>query len=365
MLVYFCLSSHGFGHASRQAAVINELHLIQPSWRIVVSSLVEYAFLDLALLGCPVEFRRCQWDVGVSQADALTADLKLTLLSLKELEKILPVIVERESTWILSQQEPSLIVADIPPAAELLASRVDSPLIWMGNFGWDDIYQSFDPRFEKYCEQATSAYQKGDFLLRCPFSLPMNWRLPEQTLSLVASKPKQLPSFLKRLLIQEIRTIVFLGFGGLGYQFDYNHLKRWPDFLFLLFPSRISSNIQCLNDIDNVLLLPDGVRAVDVMPFCSLHIGKPGFSSFCEALSQNLGLVVVERQDFSEAEVLINGVKLHGSHRTLTREDFQDGKWNLGAPLGKPLLTPLKTDGAFVAAKTIVEIALASNRFIS
>ena len=44
MLIYVCLSSHGFGHAARQAAMLARLHRLQPSWRLVVSSMVDPAF---------------------------------------------------------------------------------------------------------------------------------------------------------------------------------------------------------------------------------------------------------------------------------------------------------------------------------
>ena len=40
MLIYLCLSSHGFGHAARQAAILYELSLLRPDWRFVVSSVV-------------------------------------------------------------------------------------------------------------------------------------------------------------------------------------------------------------------------------------------------------------------------------------------------------------------------------------
>ena len=58
MLIYLCLSSHGYGHAARQAAVLAELHRLQPDWRLVVSSVVDMQFLSLVLQDIPVEHRR-------------------------------------------------------------------------------------------------------------------------------------------------------------------------------------------------------------------------------------------------------------------------------------------------------------------
>ena len=84
-------------------------------------------------------------------------------------------------------------------------------------------------------------------------------------------------------------------------------------------------------------------------------LGKPGFSTFCEALSQNLGLIVVERKDFAEVRSLMDGLRQHGSHRTLTRSAFDQGQWDLDLALIDPSLGPLNCDGANRAAEAIVQ----------
>ena len=64
MLIYVGISSHGFGHAARQAAVLSVLHQLQPQWRLVVSTAVDPGFLRLVFQGIPVEWRQLRWDVG-------------------------------------------------------------------------------------------------------------------------------------------------------------------------------------------------------------------------------------------------------------------------------------------------------------
>ncbi|MED5469506.1 MAG: hypothetical protein VX542_04460, partial [Cyanobacteriota bacterium] len=90
MLIYLCLSSHGYGHAARQAAVLIELHRLQPQWRFVVSTDVDFQFLNLALQGVPFEHRKLRWDVGMVQANALAIDQIATLKALQELEQHIP-----------------------------------------------------------------------------------------------------------------------------------------------------------------------------------------------------------------------------------------------------------------------------------
>ena len=74
MLIYVCVSTHGYGHAARQAAVLIELHRLQPDWRLVISSNVDETFLALVLRHVPVSRRTVRWDVGMLQADALGVD---------------------------------------------------------------------------------------------------------------------------------------------------------------------------------------------------------------------------------------------------------------------------------------------------
>ena len=358
MLIYVCVSTHGYGHAARQAAVLIELHRLQPDWRLVISSNVDETFLALVLRHVPVSRRTVRWDVGMLQADALGVDQQATLHALHQLENELPRLVQREVDWIRKQDSQCVVLADIPPAAAQLARRLDAPLVWMGNFGWDEIYAPLGGAFVDWANQATSAYQSGALLLRCPLSLPMNWSLPEQTLGLVSADPEALPPDLERRLCSEGRTKVLVGFGGLGYSLPSNLFERWPQYLFLMPAPQDSKLYELLDQVANVLLLPEMIRLLDVMPFCDRLLGKPGFSSFCEAMSCGVALHVVERQGFAEASALMDGLRSHADHRILTRQSLESGDWKLDQPLEPAAGPPLSAGGAAQAADAIRLVAI-------
>jgi hypothetical protein len=136
VLIYTCISSHGFGHGSRTASVLAQLHRLRPHWRLVLSTALPESFLATAFGPVPVEQRRCQWDVGVLQADALGSDPAATLVALEQLEQHLPQQLVAEQAWLAQQQQPVLVLADVPPAAALLAERCGAPLVWLASFGW-------------------------------------------------------------------------------------------------------------------------------------------------------------------------------------------------------------------------------------
>ena len=68
MLMVACISSHGFGHGARVAALLQALALREPHCRFVLSTALPAAFLQRSFVGLNYEHRPCQWDVGVVQA---------------------------------------------------------------------------------------------------------------------------------------------------------------------------------------------------------------------------------------------------------------------------------------------------------
>ena len=99
MLIYACVSGHGFGHGSRVAAVLTALHQQKPSWRLVLSTPLAPAFLQLAFGSASFEQRPCRWDVGVIQADAMGADAKATLATIAEALNAANVPTQRGGKW--------------------------------------------------------------------------------------------------------------------------------------------------------------------------------------------------------------------------------------------------------------------------
>ena len=133
--------------------------------------MVEPRFLRLLLGDDRITIRACRWDVGMVQADALGVDRSQTLAALSALETALPDQLMGEVEWLRAQADSVLIFGDIPPAAAELADRVDAPLVWMSNFGWDDIYRPLGGPFERWADAALAQYKRGQLLLRCPFDL--------------------------------------------------------------------------------------------------------------------------------------------------------------------------------------------------
>ncbi|EDY39270.1 conserved hypothetical protein [Cyanobium sp. PCC 7001] len=352
MLIHACVSAHGFGHGSRTAAVLTALHERFPHWRLVLSTALPPAFLATALGPVPFEIRPCSWDVGMLQADALGSDPDATLEALEQLERRLPQQIAREAAWLRAQEQPLLLLGDVPPAAALLAEQVGAPLIWLASFGWEAIYRPLGGAFTAWAERCEQLYRRGDLLLQCPLALPMAWGLPTRPLGLTAGEPRLDAGELARQLAlpADRQRCVLLSFGGLGLRLDPGLLSLWPDWTFL-------GHDPALASAANGRVLPADLRPLEVMRLCGRLITKPGYSSFCEAMGQNVGIHAVHRVGFAEAPVLEQALQRHGHHRLLSQRDLQAGRWQLDQPLHRPTHGPLPPDGTRAAAAAIAAFA--------
>jgi len=352
MLIYAALSSHGYGHGSRTASVLIELAALRPDWRLVVSSGLPATFLQLALGSVPFEHRPCQWDVGVVQADALGSDGPGTLAALEVLDRDLPGRLQVEAAWLRAQGEPALVLGDVPPAAALLARGLGLPLVWLASFGWDSIYAPMGAPFLQRAERCRELYAQGDLLLHCPLSLPMDWGVPRVAIGITSARPRFDPAELaaRLRLPRDRERCVLVSFGGMGKTYDPALLRRWSDRV-LIGPER------ALEGEPNGRVLPPGLRPVDLMPLCSRLITKAGYSSFCEAFSQGVGIHLVRRSGFAEAPVLERDLQRYGHHRILDPQAFERGDWELDQPLLPPTRGPLPMDGARTAAQALLDLA--------
>jgi hypothetical protein len=176
----------------------------------------------------------------------------------------------------------------------------------------------------------------------------MEWQLPTVDVGLTSSSPRHNGQEVARRLElpPERERCVLISFGGLGMDMDPRWLSLWPEHVFVGVDPR-------LQEAPNGRLLPPDLRPLDVMPVAARMITKPGYSSFCEAFGQGVGLHVVRREGFAEAPVLEKALQEEGWHRLLSEEEFRQGAWQLDQPLLAPRAPRLSRDGSGRAAELL------------
>ena len=346
--IYIAVTSHGFGHAVRAATVAEKLQQLRPDLRLIFVTVAPQWLLETYVKH--FTYRQRVFDVGVIQSDSLTMDKQATLSKMQEIIAQQDSIIAEEAKYI-DDNNVGLVLADIPALAAPIARAAGVPCWMMSNFGWDFIYREWSG-FSEIVNWIENYYQQSDRLFRLPLAEPMQ-SFPHVTeTGLTGSTPRYSESELRgrfKLTIANNKTIL-LTFGGLGLQaIPYQNLQHFPDWQFITFD-------RTAPDLPNLLKITDNtLRPLDFMPICGRVFSKPGYSTFSEALCCDTPIVSLTRQDFAEAEILLNGIQDYSYHQIVGTEDFFTGDWNF---LTQDLLPPRKSaslakDGATAIATEI------------
>lgn len=139
-ILYLAITNHGFGHATRAAAVASELLRYRCDVQIIVATTAPQWLLQSYLPVDRVTYRAVSFDIGVLQSDSLTMDKAATLEKLQWICAHQDEILASEIEFI-KKTGVDLIFGDIPPLVTQLAKAVGVPCWMMSNFGWDFIYR--------------------------------------------------------------------------------------------------------------------------------------------------------------------------------------------------------------------------------
>ncbi|MBV5257624.1 glycosyl transferase [Synechococcus moorigangaii CMS01] len=351
-VLYLAITSHGFGHAVRVAAVAAQVQQLLPEVLLIFVTTAPHWLIRSYVAGDFIQ-RPKQLDVGVIQADSFSMDYGTTLEKLQEIRRRSPQIITDEVNF-LRLNRAQLVLADLPPLAVPIAHGADIPCWCMSNFGWDFIYRAWGGEFIAEADWITDLYRQGDRLFRLPLHEPMA-NFPKATdVGLTGGDPRHDLDDLrtKFQLHHPKEKTILLSFGGLGFAgMPYEALAQFPDYQFISFDRKAP-------DLPNLRKITDGqYRPVDFMPLCDRIISKPGFSTYAEALRLDLPITTLPRHDFAEGPILIKHLQQYGAHQILDPDQFAQGQWDFLRADPQPPQggQPIDKTGTKAIAQAIVE----------
>ena len=339
--LYAAITNHGFGHATRSAALLAELQQRCPDLHLIVVTTAPQWLLDSYLAG-PYTYRSLRLDVGAVQSDSMTIDRAATRRALDELRSQQQDLVATEAAFI-QQHQVSLVYGDIPPMAAYIAEAANVPCWMSSNFGWDLIYQDWGNEFADIVTWVREGFQRCDRLFRLPFHGPMSAFPCVEDVGLTGARPRYSAAQLRQKFsfpVERDRTVL-LTFGGYGlHHIPYENVRHFPDWQFLTF------DVDAPDGFDNLHKLQGReIRPVDLMPLCGRIISKPGYGTFAEASLADVPIIALPRAGFAEAQFLLQGIQDHSYHLCLALGEFVTSDWSflhrslepprLGQPLSK------------------------------
>jgi hypothetical protein len=350
-IIYIAITNHGFGHATRTAAVADTIQKLCPEVLIIMTTTAPRWLLECYIDGDFIHRPRA-FDLGVIQADSLTMNRQATLEKLREIRKNQNSLIASEVNFI-RQNRVNLILADIPFLAPKIAKAAGVPCWMMSNFGWNLIYRDWGGEFLEIADWIDECYSQSDRLFRLPFHEPMS-AFPNITdVGLTGGSPRYPQEKIRSVwgIDTPSERTILLTFGGLGLQaIPYHNLVQFSDWQFITFDKSAP-------DLPNLIKINDPqCRPVDLMPICGRIISKPGFGTFAEATKQGTPIISVTRDTFAEAAFLLEGIANYNQHQIITPGEFFDGNWDfLHQPLTPPRKSePIDKDGNEIIAKAAI-----------
>ncbi|QZZ20805.1 glycosyl transferase [Leptothermofonsia sichuanensis E412] len=350
-ILYIAVTNHGFGHATRSAAIAAEVKRLCPDITVILATTAPYWLLE-SYIQTDFIHRPRAFDVGVLQSDSVTMDKSATLEKLHQIRSQQNSLIASEVSF-LKQNRVGLILADIPPIATLMAKAAGIPCWMCSNFGFDFIYRPWGGAFVEIADWVADCFRQCDRLFRLPLHEPMSAFPVVTDVGFTGGSPRYSIEEVRErfeISVPQERTVL-MTFGGLGLsQIPYHNLERFPDWQFLTFDRNAPALPNLRQIIDN------RYRPVDLMPICGRVLSKPGYSTFSEACRTGTPLISITRDDFAEARILIECVQHYLPHQVLTPSEFFEGPWEF---LHQPMQPPQPpqeavTDGNQTVAQAVI-----------
>jgi hypothetical protein len=318
------LSSHGFGHLSQAAPVINQLRELIPDLRLTIRAAFPAEQIQRRIFN-PDVLQPVADDFGMVMRDALTVDFGASLHAYQAFHASLPEKIERLSK-VLLEQKVDLVLADIPYLTLAAAQKAGIPSVALCSLNWadilehtlllatshqpenNDVQQPLSPELAlvgaEIVREIRDFYQKADYFLLPTPSMPMPTLTNTLAIGPVCTTGvKRREALTLNTQVAKDTWFVLVGMGGMPFdlkpdQWPTHMLGRPLHYIVADNIAQDSSHPQVIAETQTGLSYSDLVASVDLI------LTKPGYGMFVEAAAAGVPVLYVERRDWPEAQAL-------------------------------------------------------------
>lgn len=356
--VAYYVTSHGYGHATRAAAVGRELERLGA--RVTVCTAAPaWLFADE---GLRAEVRAVDIDAGLAMRDALNVDIPGSLALYEAQLARWPAALAEEAAF-LRRSGADVVLSDAGALAVEAAAEAGLPCAVVSNFTWDWIVEPWaedEPRWRAVHRRLGEAYARADILLRLPLGGGAPAIARSADLPLVVRRPSVPRGEVRRALgldESDPRPVAAFSFGGVSWNADPSAkpdaLEDWRFVAYLPRPPGVKGGW-------TELPRRSKLRHCDIIAAVDAVIMKPGYGTCAEVLAARTPALVVPRADFRECPPMLAAFGRLGRMRMLGLEDFAAGRWAAGLAGLRAAADPwadLAMDGAEAAARRALGLA--------
>ena len=355
-LAYF-ISSHGFGHASRSAAIMTAIHEQLPEIQFEIFSQIPGWFFTESITE-PYIYHPVQTDVGVIQNDPLVEDLRTTLL---RLDGFYPLNISWVShlAEVINTLKCDIVVSDISPLGIAVARAAGKPSVLVENFTWDWIYEGYvdrEPEFARYITYLDKIFSNVNYHIQTQ-PVCVKYSSANMVVPPIARKPKEnCETTRARLGIGIDTPLILITMGGIQAEFNFlPNLQKHKDLTFV-----IPGASKEISTDQNLILLPHHSEFYhpDLVNCCTAVVGKAGYSTIAEAYHMLKPFGYINRSQFREAPVLGRFIQNSMSGIEIPEKAFTDGncRYYIDRLLSMQSQPPIDANGADSVASFVLDL---------
>ena len=361
-IAYF-VTPHGYGHASRAAAVMAALLELDASIRFEIFTQVPAWFFESSP-GKSFGYHSLLTDIGLAQKTALVEDVPETMRRLDTFFPFDGAKIKQVASW-LNQVDCQLVLCDIAPMGIVVAREAGIPSVLIENFTWDWIYEEYvsdDGRMKRHVAYLAEIFNAADYRIQTE---PICRQRPADLTTAPVSRRSRTSrrQIRKALGIPEQAKAVLVTMGGTTWR--YPLLRNLADRAGVFFIVPGADGKQGHGDgrvktHDNLVLLPHHSHFFhpDLVNASDAAIGKVGYSTVAEVYWSGVPFGYVARRKFRESAPLVRYIGDALPALAITEAQIEDGSWMSLLPdlLVLPRVSRQGSNGADEVARFIVNL---------
>ena len=383
------ISSHGFGHLSQVAPVVNRLRELIPQLSITVRAALPEAQLRSRIHHLN-DIQYASDDFGMVMNHAFSVDTHASLARYQSLHQDWDHKVKALAQQLIDANV-DVVLADVPYLPLAAAQVAGIPAVALCSLNWADIlshYVALDWDLEQ--KQATTsvigqsltplayrepphsseaysetqaiihnmyvAYQSARYFLQPAPSMAMpklnNQRAIGPCCAPGVAQKQTLLSTVQQQKNLNNPWLVLVGMGGIPFELSLAH---WPTqhqgrpLCYLVSPANANTHPNALSDEATGLTYSNLVASVDLI------ITKPGYGMFAEAAAAGLPVLFTDRSEWPETEALVTWLQDKAHCAQITTDALRAGAFEqeLSKLLTQGPYTPVAPTGNDEAAALI------------
>jgi len=295
--IFYYITDHGLGHATRSIAIIRELEKLQ-NVEVIIRNSNANKILHESLPHTKIITGTT--DVGpVINDDGISINKEQTITKITKWLQNIDSFAKKELKIIL-ENKPDLIISDISPMPLLAVKDIKIPIIVISNFSWYDVLKILP---KKESEKLKIAYDRADLAIQIPLGTKMEHFRHKRRTGLICRIPTRSKNKIKKSFgISNSKSIVTVALGGSKNKIKF---EVGEDVEILSMNTKVDSSIRS-KDVTNY------VEGQDIVSISDLVICKCGYGMISECITNGVPFYFLASNTHLEQKAMVNELKEAG-----------------------------------------------------